>query len=66
MTATNELADGGLALVEKERKMFISPVIILKKIDSCWSVTYLKIASLTQRSKSQNNIGTRKSKCLKK
>lgn len=56
----------GLALGGEEGEMFISPVTILKEIDSCWPVAYLKIASLTQRSKLQNNnIGTGKSKCLK-
>lgn len=62
MTVTKGLADGGLALVGKEWEMFISPVTILKEIDSCLPVAYLKISSLTQRSKLQNNIETRKSK----
>ena len=66
MTVTKELTECGLALVGEELEMFISPVTILKEIDSCWPVAYLKIASLTQRSKLENNnIGTGKSKCRK-
>lgn len=66
MTVTKELAQCGLALGEEAREMFISPVTVLKEIDSCWPVAYLKIASLTEKSKLQNNnIGTEKSKCLK-
>lgn len=64
MTVTKELTECGLALIGEELEMFISPVTILKEIDSCWPVAYLKIASLTQRSKLENNnIGTGKSKC---
>lgn len=56
---------GGLALAREEGDVFICPVTLLKEIDSCWPVAYLKIASLAQRSKLQsNNIGTGKSKCL--
>lgn len=51
MTVTKELAQCGLALVEEAREMFISPVTVLKEIDSCWPVAYLKIASLTEKSK---------------
>lgn len=49
MTVTKELAECGLALVGEEREMFISPVTILKEVDSCWPVAYLKLASLTQK-----------------
>ena len=49
MTVSTELTECGPALVQEEREMFISPVTILKEIDSCWPVAYLKIASLTQR-----------------
>lgn len=55
MTVTKELAECGLALVGEEREMFISPVTILREVDSCWPVAYLKTASLTQRSKLENN-----------
>lgn len=55
MTVTKEVAACGLALVGEEGEMFISPVTILKEVDSCWPVAYLKLASLTQRSKLENN-----------
>lgn len=66
MTVTKGLTECGLALAGEELEMFISPVTTLKEIDSCWPVAYLKIASLTQRSKLENNnTGSGGPKCRK-